>query len=172
MHEQRGLARRRRALERRRGDGHDHAAAVERLEHVAGRERARHRVELVTGLDQPRRVLGMQVRAERHDEDVGVQRTGVGLDAAGHRVDRAHRGVHEPHAGRRQVGVPVQDVVGAHLPEHDIELGEAEDEAFGPVDQGHLDVGPECRIERAGELESAEAGSEDQYAHQLNLVAT
>ena len=41
MHQQRRLARRRRALERRRGDAHDHPAAVEVGEHVAERRRRR-----------------------------------------------------------------------------------------------------------------------------------
>ena len=82
-------------------------------EHVTRRERAGHRVELVAGLDQARRRLRVQVGPERHHEHVAVQRTVVGLDPARGRVDGADRGLHEADAGRREVGVAVQDVVRA-----------------------------------------------------------
>ena len=55
VHQQRGLARRGRALERRRRHADDHPAAGEVGEHVAQRERAGHGVELVAALDQPGR---------------------------------------------------------------------------------------------------------------------
>ena len=88
MHQQRGLARRRRALERRRGDADDHPAAVEVGEHVAQGEGAGHRVELVAALDQAGRGLGVQVGAERDHQHVGVEGPGVGLDPLGGGVDR------------------------------------------------------------------------------------
>ena len=64
-------------------------------EHVAQRERAGDRVELVAALDEPGRRRRVEVGAERDDEDVGVERAGVGLDALGGRVDRADRRLHE-----------------------------------------------------------------------------
>ncbi len=52
VHKQRGLARGRRALERRRGDRDDHPTSREAGEHVAQRERALLCVELVAALDE------------------------------------------------------------------------------------------------------------------------
>ena len=74
MHQQRRLARRRRALERRRGDADDHPAAGELGQHVAQGERAGDRVELVAALDQAGRGRRVQVGAEGHDHDVAVER--------------------------------------------------------------------------------------------------
>ena len=81
VHQERGLARRGRALERRRRHRDDHAPAVEVGQHVAQRERAGFGVELVTALDEPRRRLGMQIGAERDDEHIRVERARVGFDA-------------------------------------------------------------------------------------------
>ena len=81
--EQRGLARRRRALERRRRDPDDHPSAGEVGEHVAQRERAGVGVELVAALDQAGRRRRVEVGAERDHQDVGLERAGVGLDPLG-----------------------------------------------------------------------------------------
>ncbi len=113
VHQQRGLARRGRALERRRGDADDHPAAVEVGQHVAQRERAGDGVELVAALDQAGRGRRVEVGAERDDEDVGVERPGVGLDALGDRVDRPDGRLDEPHAGLDEVAVGVAHGVGA-----------------------------------------------------------
>ena len=78
------------------------------------RERARHRVELVAGLDQPRGVprgAGRRRAPRRARRRPADRRRSRRCRATGS-ID-AHRGVHEPHAGRRQVGVPVQHVLGA-----------------------------------------------------------
>ena len=55
VQQQRRLARRRRALERLAGHADDGRAALERGEHVAQRDGARDRVELVAALDEARR---------------------------------------------------------------------------------------------------------------------
>ena len=74
-----------------------------------------HRVELVAALDQARRRLGVQIGAERDDEDVGVERAGVGLDALGVGIDRADRRLHELHAGLDEVAVGVAHLLGRAL---------------------------------------------------------
>ena len=92
VHQQRRLARCRRALERRGGHRRRSPGRPSKpLEHVARREGAGHRVELVAALDQPGRRLGVEVGAQGDDEDVGVERPGVGLDASRDRVDGADR---------------------------------------------------------------------------------
>ena len=161
-----------RALERRRRDGHDHVARRRTLEHVAGGERAGHRVELVPGLDAAR-----ASRPGRRSAPSATTSTSPSSGPASVSTRRATGSIERtvvctnrtPGGARSRVAV--QDVLGARLPEHHVELGEAEDEAFGPVDQRHLDVGPECRVERAGELEAAEAGAQDQHAHRPNPSA-
>ena len=55
------------------------------LEHVAAREGAGLRVELVARLEQPGRGLRVEVGAERHHQHVGVERSGVGVDVLGRR---------------------------------------------------------------------------------------
>ena len=105
VHQQRGLARRGRALERRRRDRHDDATAVEVRQHVAQRERAGHRVELVAPFDQTGCRGGIEIGAERDDEDVGVEATRVGVDVLRHRIDRRHGRLHETHARLHDVGV-------------------------------------------------------------------
>ena len=140
MHEQGGLARRRRALVRRTRDADDDAPALEPVEHVARRERAGLGVELVTRLDQPRRRGRVEVGAERDHQDVRVEGAGGGLDPARVRVDRHHVRLHETHAGLRDVGVRMVDLGGRPAAEHHVELGEAEHEAVGPVDEYDVDV--------------------------------
>ena len=71
---QRGLARGGRALERRRGDTDDDPPAAERVQHVAGGEGAGDGVELVAGLDQPRRRRRVEVGAQGDDQHVGLER--------------------------------------------------------------------------------------------------
>ena len=81
-------------------------------QHVTQGERAGHRVELVAALDQPGRVGRVQVGAEGHDQDVAVERAGVGLDPRGDGVDRADRRLHERDARLHEVAVRVDDGVG------------------------------------------------------------
>ena len=109
MHQERGLARRRRALERRRRDRDDHPATVETFQHVAEREGTRHRVELVAPFDQSRRRRRVQIGTEGDHQDVGVEGSGVGLDAFGDGIDRPHRRLDEPHPGLDEIAVGVVD---------------------------------------------------------------
>ncbi len=88
MHQQGGLARGGRALEGCRGHGDDHSPALERVEHLPAGERAALGVELVSSFDEPWRRVRVEVGTERDDEDVGVERPCVGLDAFRRRIDR------------------------------------------------------------------------------------
>ena len=82
-----------------------------RVEHVAEREGAGHRVELVARLDQPGVASGCEVGAQRDHQDVGVEGPGVGLHAPRHRVDRRDGRLHEPDAGLgARSAYAVQDV--------------------------------------------------------------
>ena len=108
VHQQRGLARRRRALERRRRHADDHPAAVEVGQHVAQRERAGHRVELVAALDQPGRGRRVEVGAERDDQDVGVERRRRRSRPAWRPGRSTDRGLHEAHARLDEVAVRVE----------------------------------------------------------------
>ncbi|MBL7627700.1 hypothetical protein [Frankia nepalensis] len=60
----------------------DHPPAAELVQHRPRRERARHGVELVPGLDDEpwRRRRRVQVGAERDDHDVALERAGIRLD--------------------------------------------------------------------------------------------
>ena len=110
VHQQRGLARRGRALERRRRHRDDDAPAVEVSQHVAQRERAGLGVELVAALDESRRRLGVQIGAERDDENVRIERAGVGFDALGVGIDRADGRLHELHTWFDEVAVGVPNL--------------------------------------------------------------
>ena len=110
MHQRRGLARRGRALERRRRHRDDDAPAVEVGQHLTQRERAGHRVELVAALDQSRRRFGVQIGAERDDENVRIERARVGLHALGVGIDRADGRLHELHTRLDHVAVGVADL--------------------------------------------------------------
>ena len=88
VHQQRRLARCRRALERRGGHPHDDVATVESRQYVAQGERTGDGVELVGPLDESGRRLGVEVRAQRHDEHVGVVGAVIGHDPLALGVDR------------------------------------------------------------------------------------
>ena len=62
------------------------------------------------------------------------------------------------------------DGVGFAFAEHHVELGEPEDEGVGLVDQGDVDVVAERLGEAAAELQTAEAGSQDQDAHARRIA--
>lgn len=55
--------------------------------------------------------------------------------------------------------------VGSGAAEHDVEFGEAEDEAVGLVDEQYLDVVSEFLGEPRGDLQAAESGSQHQNSH-------
>ena len=81
VHEQGRLAGRRRALERCRGDPDYYPAAFETRRGCLARERAVGRVELVSPLEQPWGGRGVEVGAEREDEDVALEVARIRLDA-------------------------------------------------------------------------------------------
>ncbi len=170
MHQQRGLARRGRALERRRGHRDDHAAAGEVGEHVAQRERTGDRVELVAGLDESRSRLRVEIGAERDDEDVGVEGAGVGLDAFGVGVDGADRRLHELHTGLDEVAVGVTHLLGERSSEHHVELGEPEDEVVALVDEHDVDVVPELFGQPGRQLQAAESRPQHHNTHVSDTI--
>ena len=136
---QRGLARRRRALERRPATPTIARPFVNVGQHVAQPLGAGHGVELVAALGEPGRRVQVVVGAERDDQDVGLVRAGVRRHAPRFRVDRRDRLLQETHPGltmsRRAAARP-----RASAAEHHVELREAEDERVALVDQGELDV--------------------------------
>ena len=138
----------------------DGRAPLEAREHVAQREGSRNRVELVAAFHQPRRGRRIEVGAERHDQHVRVERSGVGHHAPGGGIDGSHRGLQEPHARLDDVAVGMTDV-GRHLPsEHHVELREAEDERVALVDEHDVDGVAEGVRKNRRQLEAAEAGAE------------
>ena len=160
MHEQRRLARRRWAFERRRRDGDNDPTAVESVEDVSQREGARLRVELVTAFHQARRGVRMEVGAERDDQDVRIERAGVGHDTFLGRIDRADGRGHEAHAGLDQVAVVVPDRGRRLAAEHHVELREPEDKAVTLVDEHDVGVAVQTGREAAGHFQSAEPGTQ------------
>jgi hypothetical protein len=58
----------------------------------------------------------------------------------------------------------VQHLLGLPPAEHDIQLREAEDEAFGLIDQGHLGVGATAGGHLRRQLEPAEPGTQHHHA--------
>ncbi len=147
MQQKGGFAGGRRALEGRRGDADDGGAFLEGRQHVAQRESARDGVELMAALDQPGGVLRMQVGAERHDQDIGLESPMVGHHPPGERIDGLHRRLQEAHAGLEDRAVWVTHV-WRHLPsEHHIQFREAEDERVALVDEQDID----CIAESLGE---------------------
>ena len=93
MHQQGGLARCRRALERGRRHADDDPATRKLLQHIPGGERTLDRVELVAAFDEPGGCRRVEVGAERDHQDVGVERADIGRHAPGDRIQRAdHRG--------------------------------------------------------------------------------
>ena len=140
MHQQRGLARRRGALERCGGHGDDDTTALEAREHVTTRERSRLRVEVVATFEEPGRRARVEIRAEGHDDDVCVERSGLRLDALGRGIDRRDVGLHELHTRFHDVRVVVMDTGRGRAAEHYLELREAEHERVGAVDEHHVDT--------------------------------
>ena len=156
MQQQRGLARRRRALERRPADADDRAALRERGQHLAQPLGAGDGVELVAALGESRRGVQVVVGAERHDQDVGLVDAAVGGHAPRLGIDRGDRLLQEAHAGLGDVAVREADRVGRRPAEHHVELRVPEDEGVVLVDQGHVDVVAERLRQHGRELETSE----------------
>jgi hypothetical protein len=162
---QRGLARGGRALERCRGDTDDNPSATERVQHVAAGEGAVDGVELTAGLDQPRRRRRVQVRAQSHHHHVGPECAGVGLHPAPNRVDGPDRDLDEPDTRLDQVAVRMADSLRRGAAEHHVELGEAEHESVGFIDQHDVDRIAQLVRESGGQLQAAETGAEHENWH-------
>ncbi len=73
--------------------------------------------------------------------------------------------LHEPHPGLDEVTVGVDDHRGQCPPEHDVELGEAEHEPLGLVDQDEIELVAEPLGQPRRELETAETRTEHQNSH-------
>jgi hypothetical protein len=65
--------------------------------------------ELTAGLDEPRRRRRVEVGAQSHYHHVGLERAGVRLDPAPHRVDGPDRGLDELDTRVDRVTVRVPD---------------------------------------------------------------
>ena len=138
-------------------------------EHVAQRERAGLGVELVAALEEPGRRLRVQIGAERHDEDVGVEGAGVGLDplrrsgSIARMVDCTNctPGFTKSRYGWRTCSDRCP-------PEHDLQLGEPEHEVVGLVDEHDVDVGSEFLRESGGQLQPTETRTQHHDAHGEN----
>ena len=161
VQQQRALARRGRALERRSADADDRLAAGERRAARRQPLRAGDRVELVARLGEPGRRVEVVVGAERDDEDVGVVDARVGRDPARLGIDRRDRLLQEADAGLGEVAVRKANRVQRRPPEHHVELRVAEDERVALVDQRDGDLVADRLRQHRRELEPAEAGSQD-----------
>ena len=170
VQQQRRLARSRRALERRREDPDDDPAAAEVRQHVARREGALLRVELVAALRaarvsprdpgpprarppsrRPRTVRRRSPRAWRPDRSTGrspgrTRTPGLTMSRYGCRTAR-----------------------GNGSSEHDVELRETEHERVALIDQHDLDVAPELLRQPGRQLQTTEPGAENQNSHQATL---
>ncbi len=123
--------------------------------------RAGDGVELVSGLGEPRRGVQVVVGAERNDQDIRLVDAGVGGHAARFGVDRRDRLLEEPHARLHDLAVREANGIECRPPEHDVELRVAEHERVALVDQRDRDVVAERFRERARELETSEARSQN-----------
>ena len=82
---------------------------------------------------------GVEIGAERNDEDVCFKRARVRAYHLCGRVDRRHFRAHEPHARLYDIVESVQDMGGVGVAEHHVQLREAEDESLTLVDQHDVD---------------------------------
>ena len=72
--------------------------------------------------------------------------------------------LHKAHTGLHDVSVRVAYLVHG-TPEHDVELGEAEHEPIGLVDQHDLDLVAELLGEPCRQLQPAKPGTQHQDSH-------
>ena len=142
VHEQRGLARSRRALERRRGHGDDHPSAFESAEHVAAGERTR---ALCRTRGRLRRAPAS--RPGRRSAPSAITRmsaskapASVSTRLAAGSIERDGR-LHELHAGLDDVGVGVVHRIGsAARPNITSSFEKPKTNDVGPVDEHDVDV--------------------------------
>jgi len=71
----------------------------------------------------------------------------------------------KPHARLDDVAVRMTYCLGGGTPEHHIELGEAEHEAVGLVDQDDVEVIAQLLRQACSQLQAAESGTQYQYSH-------
>ena len=171
VQQDRGLARRGRALERVAAHADHRVPRGEGRQAVACPHRAVERVELVAAGVEPGRRAGVVVGAERDDEHVGVVGLEVGDDPHRLGVDRHDRLLTEAHAGLRHPRVRDPDRLGRCLAEQQVELREAEDERVALVDQGAVELVADRVGQARGEFEPAEARAEDHDPHGVTLRA-
>ena len=138
MEQERGLAGRGRALERRVTDADDRAAARERGKHLRQSRRAGKGIELVPCLGEPRRGIQVVIRAERQYQDVSLMHGPVGRHAARFWIDCRDRLLQKPHSRLRDLTVREPNSVERRAPEHHVQLRVAEHERVVLVDQGHV----------------------------------
>ena len=117
------------------------------------------------GFNQSRGRTGIEISAEGDDQHLTLERPRVGLDAACLRVDCPDGGLHEAHARLGQITIGVAYLRGGSAPEHDIELGEPEDEPVGLVDQDDLEIFTELRREFGRQFEPAKPGTQHHDSH-------
>ncbi len=172
MQEQRGFARRGRALERRPADADDRAAARERWKHVAHPLGTTDGVELAPALGESRRGLEVVVGAESDDEDVCFVDSLVRRHAPRVGIDGGDRLAQEAHARLEDVGVRQADLFCGGSPEHDIEFRVAEDERVALVDQRDAGVVTERLGQESRELETGKPRAQDDDAriHRQSLT--
>jgi hypothetical protein len=116
----------------------------------------------VAALFEARRGGHVVVRAHRHHQVVGVVGAGVGRHPPGARVDLGDRLLAEVHTVLGDGGVRKPDGVGGLTAHHHLELGEAEVERVVAVDQRDVDRVRDRLRQPGGQLQSREAGTQDQ----------
>ncbi len=161
VEQERSLARRRWALERRIADADDRVALRERGEQLGEPGGSRHGVKFVAALREPGRAVEVVVRAERHDQEVGRVHSCAGRHASPHGIDCGDRLLQEAHSGLRDVPIGEADRVERGSPEHHVELRVPEHERVALVDQRDVGVVSERLRQRRGELETSEARPEN-----------
>ena len=169
MQQQDRLARGGRALERRGSDPDDYPSAAEGWQNITEGERSFHCVELVSRLDESRCGSGVEVGAQGDDHHICFEMPDVRLDASRYRIDGADGRPHKAHTGLHDAGVGVANLMDG-TPEHHVELGEAEHEPIGLVDQHDLDVVAELLGESRRQLQAAKPGTQHQDSHLLTPI--
>ena len=139
MHHQRRFAGCRRAFERRPADGDENAALGERRKDFTQTRRAGKGIEL-GGVCHSRRCGKIVVGSERDDQEIRFMGSAIGRDALRNGIDQRDRFLEKTHAGFHEFLIRQSHRVGPRMPEHHVELREAEIEGVALVNQRHFDV--------------------------------
>src|SRR6185312_536651 len=105
----------------------------------------------------------VEVRAEGHDEDVGLVGRTVGDNPSPLRVDGEDGFTDETDAGLVDAGIGETDGVEVGPAVHEVELGESEHEGVVLVDDRDVDLAGDVFRQPRGELQAGEAGTEDDH---------